>query len=254
MNKKELKDYWKKEEAQAFKGWDFSYLEGRWEDEALSWNYKEAVQAYLRDTDTLLDMGTGGGEFLLSLGHPHHLTTVTEAYVPNVELCMETLAPLGICVKQVLTDEELPLESYSFDTVINRHEAYVPSEVARIIKPGGYFITQQIGGLNDRDLSEALLETYEPALPNHNLVHSVQALKQVGFEILVQEESYTPLRFFDTGALVYFAKIIQWEFPGFSVEKCFKELCALEEVRKKKGYIEGTEHRFFIVAKRLHSS
>ena len=52
------------------------------------------------------------------------------------------------------------------------------------------------------------------------------------------------------GALVYFAKIIEWEFPEFSVERCFQELCAMEQDIKEKGYIEGIEHRFFILAKR----
>ena len=34
----------------------------------------------------LLDMDTGGGEFLLSLGHPFERTAATEGYPPNVEL------------------------------------------------------------------------------------------------------------------------------------------------------------------------
>ena len=52
-------------------------------------------------------MGTGGGEFLLGLGHPHRLTSVTEGYAPNLALCRERLSPLGIEVKAVREDNRL---------------------------------------------------------------------------------------------------------------------------------------------------
>ncbi|WP_442863859.1 methyltransferase domain-containing protein [Anaeromicrobium sp.] len=66
-------------------------------------------------------MGTGGGEFLLSLNHPYEKTAVTEAWEPNVKLCKEKLLPLGICVRQAHEDNELPFEDNSFDMIINRH-------------------------------------------------------------------------------------------------------------------------------------
>ena len=68
-----LKNIWLKEENNAFQGWDFSYLDRRWQDETLPWNYEEIILKYLKKTDKLLDMGTGGGEFLLSLNHPYNL-------------------------------------------------------------------------------------------------------------------------------------------------------------------------------------
>ena len=46
----------------------------------------------------LLDFDTGGGEFLLSLGHPCENTAATEGYPPNVELCRETILPFGRAV------------------------------------------------------------------------------------------------------------------------------------------------------------
>lgn len=87
MNCDKLKEIWKKEEEMSFKGWDFSYLNNRWEDEELPWNYDDILRKYLRPEYSLLDMGTGGGEFLLSLKHPYHKTSVTEMWPPNVEEC-----------------------------------------------------------------------------------------------------------------------------------------------------------------------
>ena len=42
------------------------------------------------------------------------------------------------------------------------------------------------------------------------------------------------------------ARIIEWEFPGFSVENCFDRLLRLQSVLETDGKIEGTTHRFRI--------
>lgn len=55
---------------------------------------------------------------------------------------------------------------------------------------------------------------------------------------------------YDVGAFVWFAHIFEWEFPGFAVEKCFEELLRLQEKIETEGKIEGTTHRFLIVARK----
>ncbi len=89
MNKKELYDFWKKEESAAhIHGWDFSHIGGRYEEEHdLPWDYEKIVRYYLSFSENVMDYDTGGAEFLLSLGHPHALISATEGYKPNVELC-----------------------------------------------------------------------------------------------------------------------------------------------------------------------
>ena len=98
MKEKELIDIWKKEESVAhIHGWDFSHIEGRYTEETdLPWNYQHIILDYLNPEMKLLDIDTGGGEFLLSLRHPYVKTSATEAYPPNIQLCRETLLPLGI--------------------------------------------------------------------------------------------------------------------------------------------------------------
>ncbi len=135
MNYDELKELWKKEEDAAFKGWDFSYLKNRWDDEELPWNYKDILKKYLNSDYKLLDMGTGGGEFLLKINHPYSNTSVTEMWKPNFELCKQKLEPLGIEVKQAFNDSKLPFEDNTFDMIINRHESFNIKEVRRILKP-----------------------------------------------------------------------------------------------------------------------
>lgn len=251
MNLEQLKEYLKNEEAKTFKGWEFSYLDGRWNTEKLPWDYKKILLSYLKPLDKLLDMGTGGGEFLLTLNHLPNLTSVTESYPPNVQLCYDNLSPLGIEVKQVFNDSSLPFAANTFDIISNRHESYEIDEVKRILKSGGYFITQQVGGCNNNDLSRKLINNFIPQFPNHDLNHNRELLINSGFNILFEDEIFTQIHFYDLGALVYFAKIIEWEFPGFSVDSCFDNLCRVQKELLKNGYISGTGHRFIIVAQKV---
>lgn len=248
MNYKELKEIWKQEENVSFKGWDFSYLNGRWKRESLPWDYKIIVKKYLKPYHKLLDIGTGGGEFLLTFKHPYKNTSVTEAWQPNLELCKERLAPLGICVKQIYEDSKLPFADNSFDIIINRHAAFDTKEIRRVLKPAGKLITQQVGGENNKVLSSKLIKNFEEKFSDFILYNISNEMKDNGFQLLYENEYCPSLRFYDIGAIVYFAKIIQWEFPGFTVESNFNELCKLQNELLRKGYIESFEHRFVIVA------
>jgi len=247
MNWKKLKENWVEEERKGFKGWDFSQLAGRKVEGATPWNYKNEVVCFLDPRMQLLDMGTGGGEFLLELNHPYDHTSVTEAWEPNVLLCKNKLEPMGIRVEQVFDDADLPYDDQSFDVIINRHEAYDVSEVRRILKPGGLFITQQVGSKNNEWLSTFLIEGFQ-SHDDFNLQTEVRKFEDCGFHIKDQQEAFPSMRFYDVGAVVYFAKIIEWEFPGFSVETHMDRLIELQKMLKSKGFIESVEHRFFIIA------
>ena len=108
----ELRKIWKQEEDIAhIKGWDFSYLNGRFEsDDDIPWDYEKIIKHYLKDDMKLLDYDTGGGEFLLTLNHPYENTAATEGYPPNVELCSKTLLPLGIDFKKCDDCSNIPFD------------------------------------------------------------------------------------------------------------------------------------------------
>ena len=249
MNTNELIKRWKAEEEIAhIRGWDFSHIEGRYmEEDDLPWNYREEILRYLKPEMRILDIDTGGGEFLLSLNHPNENTAATENYPPNVDLCREILLPLGIDFRAADGKGMLPFEDASFDMVINRHGDFNPSEIYRVLKPGGLFITQQVGAENDRELVELLCGQTDLPFPDQYLGITADRFSQTGFEILDGRECFRPIRFYDVGALVWFARIIEWEFPGFSVDGCLDHLLQAQNVLEDQGSICGEIHRFFMV-------
>lgn len=251
MDKNKLTEIWKTEEQNAkITGWDFSHINGKfYEDTSFPWDYKEAVKRYLKEGLSLLDIDTGGGEFLLSLNHPHKKCSATEAYPPNVSLCREKLLPLGIDFREGCA-KKLPFDDDTFDIVINRHGDFDAGEIKRVLKHGGVFITQQVGAENDREFVELL---YEKSLPLPFSEQYLEIAKEKfvaeSFEIKEAFECKRPMRFYDTSALVWFANIIEWEFPDFSVERCLGGLFNAQRIIEEKGYVEAFTHRFFLVAK-----
>jgi SAM-dependent methyltransferase len=252
MNENKLKKCWESEEAAAhIHGWDFSHIHGRYAEETdLPWNYGEIIKTYLNVDDKLLDIDTGGGEFLLSLNHPANKTCATECYLPNVELCQKTLIPLGINFKKACDCSMLPFKDEEFDIIINRHGDFDIQEIYRILKKGGLFVTEQVGENNDRELVNLLLPGIPKPFNGLNLEEQSKNFQKANFTILRGEEAYRPIRFLDIGALIWFAKIIEWEFPDFSVEKCYKELLQAQKILENTGSVDGTIHRYLMVAQK----
>lgn len=253
MNSDEQKAIWQAAERRAqIKGWDFSEIAGKWDDgdDMLPWDFAALVQQYRCDDLHLLDMDTGGGEFLLSLKHPYERTAATEGWAPNIALCKERLLPLGIDFRAMTDPKGMPFDDASFDLVLNRHGAYDAAELWRVLKPGGIFLTQQVGAENDRELVTRLLPDAEPPFPEQQLEIQLARFREAGFEILEKDEAYRPIRFYDTAALIWFAKVIEWEFTGFSVDRCFPQLVKTEAEIREKGAVCGRIHRYYFAARK----
>ena len=251
-NKNERVKAWKAEEQNArIHGWDFSHIDSRYkEDTDFPWDYRQLIMQHLTPQMQLLDIDTGGGEFLLSLGHPYENTAATENYPPNVQLCKDTLLPLGIDFRQADGTGQLPFPNGSFHMVINRHGDFNPKEIHRVLKPGGLFITQQVGAENDRELVKLLCGKTRLPFPDQYADKAADGFRATGFSVLRLEECFRPIRFYDVAALVWFARIISWEFPGFSVDTHLENLEKAQEILEKTGCIQGKTHRFLLVAKK----
>ena len=234
MNREELLRQWREEECRGMEGWDFSHLEGRYTVPALPWDYCQRVKEFLRPGVRLLDMGTGGGEFLLGLHHPFGLTSVTEGWAPNLELCRKRLEPFA--------DD-------SFDLVLSRHESYDLQEVRRVLKRDGFFVTQQVGGENNRPLIQRLCPGFSGNYVGFNLERELPRFREAGFRVMNSNQAYLEGRFLDVGALVFQASVTPWEFPGFSVDACQDALFQLQAQVESRGFLPTVEHRFLIVAK-----
>jgi SAM-dependent methyltransferase len=229
MSDAHLLDEWRREEKEPFIGWNFAYLNGRMIEEEPPWDYLARAATLMHTAASVLDLDTGGGERFLTLrSHWPAKVVVTEEYPPNFALVTERLAPLGVQVLsvRVTDDDPLPFADAEFDLVLNRHSAFNAAEIARILAPGGVFLTQQVHGMWADDLHAAFDVT--PQWPNATPEHYVPRLAAAGMHLVDVQRWQGALRFTDVGAIVYFLKATPWIVPSFTVETHSRYLFALQ--------------------------
>lgn len=209
------------------------------------------VIPWLGRAESLLDMGTGGGERLSAFQPLPVDTHATEGWAPNIPVARAKLEPLGVTVHALEdNNDSLPFADSTFDLVINRHTSYDPAEVFRVLKPGGRFITQQVGSRNNLGLNE-LFEvgpTFDES--SWNLEHAVQDAVDAGFRVITQSEAFPASRFYDIGAVVFYLNAISWQVSGFSVDAFRGKLFEIHLLIESQGWLEVGEHRFLIEAER----
>jgi len=245
-----LYDYLQKEYNASFYGWDFSYLNGRMEQDELPWSYKSIVEKYFCGKDNLLDMDTGGGEFLCSLSNLPKNVFATEGYEPNVPIAEKKLKERNIQLRAIKTDGEIPFDDKYFDIIINRQGSYKINEIKKSLRKNGLFITQQVGSLNGIDINMAF-GTETTDCIDWCLVKNIEMFNNSGMEIIECGENIGKMRFNDTGAIVYYLKCIPWQVKDFSIDKYHKKLEIMDSLIKKDGYINFILHRFYLVAKKV---
>ncbi|MGH2560047.1 MAG: class I SAM-dependent methyltransferase [Thermomicrobiales bacterium] len=236
---------------QPFSGWDFSFISatGRMVGAPLPWSYASRALAEMARAQSLLDMDTGGGELLAALRPLPPVAFATEGYAPNIPIARQRLEPLGVHVVKV-AEGRLPFDDNRFDLVLNRHGFYDPAELFRVLRPGGRFLTQQVGGKSYRGIP-ALLDAPAPGEFDHwELASAVRQVADCGLQVLDQQEVYPATRFYDVGALVFYLKAIPWVLPGFTVATHREALRRAHQQMRNKGYLEIEDHRFLIVAEK----
>jgi SAM-dependent methyltransferase len=250
MNRSELLEGWLKEEIQPFTGWDFSHLSGRVVEEQPHWNYAQRVSELMDNANSVVDLGTGGGERLLDLQqHWAKQTVAIEDYPPNVRLSHERLSPLGVPVIEATSNElvALPFASGTFDLVINRNTAFHPADVARVLSSGGTFLTNQVHGLTLLDLLTIFGAT--PQWAEATPEKYIPLLEAAGLTIVDVQEWRGKTRFSDVGALVYYLKAIPWLVPYFTVGAYEDVLFKLQEQLENDGEL-AFETRLYLIEAR----
>jgi hypothetical protein len=107
--------------AEPVEGWDFSWFDGRATEQRPSWGYARLIGERMAEVRSGLDIDTGGGEVLASIPRPPEVLVATEAWLPNVPVAADTLAPLGGRVVAARERDGLPFRQGTFDLVVSRH-------------------------------------------------------------------------------------------------------------------------------------
>jgi len=231
-------------------GWDFSFLTNRWVESPVSWDFKSRIQTLFSGVSSMVDMGTGGGEFLRLLMPLPENVTATEGYAPNVAVARRNLEPLGVEVIDITAGPGLPFPDQQFDLIMNRHEEYEPAEVWRVLEPGGHFITQQVGGQDLIGIHQLLQEEVYFQFDFWDKKYATAELEAAGFQIKAALEELPEVEIYDVGAIVFMLNHTPWKIEDFSIERYYDRLEKIHELIQQKGKLTIKSHRFVIEAVR----
>ena len=227
-------------------GWDFSWFAGRATEERPPWGYATQIASRLATVSSALDLQTGGGEVTSSAPVRPPLLAATESWPPNARVAAQRL-PL---VVQAPDEGPLPVPDGTFELVISRHPGVTPwAEIARVLKPGGTYFSQQIGDGTNRGLTEFMMGP-QPVNDFRSTARARAEAEAAGLEVLQLEEVALRVAFFDVGAVVHFLRKVLWTVPGFTVEGYRDRLLAMHRHIQEHGEFTCTSTRFLIEARK----
>lgn len=232
-------------------GWDFSWLDGRATEARPSWGYQRLLGERLASAEAALDLETGGGEVLDGCPSLPPLTAATESWPPNIAKASARLRPRGV---HVVATAGFPFRDNAFDLVSSRHPVTTAwAEIARVLRPGGTYFSQQVGPASVVELIEFFLGPQPEearARNSRHPDHAVAAAAQAGLEVVDLRSESLRTEFADIGAVVYFLRKVIWLVPGFTVERYRDKLRELHERIERDGPFVAHATRFLIEARK----
>ncbi|MFI5757339.1 class I SAM-dependent methyltransferase [Streptomyces sp. NPDC051569] len=231
-------------------GWDFSWLDGRATEERPSWGYARAMAERMSRASAALDIQTGGGEVLASVPRLPPLTVATESWPPNIARATALLHPLGAVVVADPDEPPLPFADGAFDLVVSRHPVKAWwDEIARVLRPGGTYFSQEVGPASVFELVEYFLGPQPPAARSvRDPERAGRDAQAAGLDVVDLRTASLRTEFHDIGAVVYFLRKVIWMVPGFTVEHYRDRLIALHRRIETEGPFVATTTRFLIEA------
>jgi SAM-dependent methyltransferase len=239
-------------ESASVDGWDFSWLDGRATEQRPSWGYQRLMGARMARSATALDVETGGGEVLAGVPRLATRTAATEAWPPNIARAASLLRPRGVAVVADADEPPLPFAAGVFDLVVSRHPVDACwEEIARVLQPGGTYLSQEVGPRSVFELVEWFLGPQPPAIEHSRHPDKARAAAEAaGLEVVDLRLESLRTEFFDIGAVVYFLRKVIWMVPGFTVEQYHGELRDLHGRIQREGPFVAYATRFLIEARK----
>ena len=210
------------------------------------------MAARLAEVESALDIQTGGGEVLAEASRLPKLMAATESWPPNLAKASALLHPRGCVVVADADEPPLPFADEAFELVTSRHPVTVWwEEIARVLRPGGAYLSQQVGPASVFELVEWFLGPQpEEVRRRRHPDDTVAGAESAGLEVVDLRFERLRTEFLDVGAVVWFLRKVIWMVPGFTVEEHLPALRRLHERIEADGAFVATTTRFLIEARK----
>lgn len=227
----------------ARRGWDFSGMNVL--VAPVPWHYHDVVLRYLRPSDTVLDIGTGAGERLRDLA-PSFAHGLGIDMDPDMVRQAREHPSANLTFR--VSSQQLESVPETFDVIVNRHAAFDLTAIAAHLRPGGYFVMQQVGERNMACVKAALGQAHRPP-PIGRQVIAGGGLRPVAF--LEYDVEYVVR---DIESLVFWLNALDPAHADVDGRSALAGAANLNRVLAgnvdDRGFVTN-EHRYLVVAQRV---
>ena len=192
-------------QVEAIQGWDWSRLRDRMDP--LGWSYPEVLAENAAGRSPALDVGTGGGEVFSAVARAGDVGL-------DIDPDSLALARRRLPCPVVRGDQWLlPLRDTSIAVVADRHVGANPPEVLRVLRPGGVYVAQLVGGNICQNIFDAFgwgsnqafwsAEFASMGKPWWSAESMCRFYADAGCDILRREEAVVGYEFLDEESLAF---------------------------------------------------
>ncbi|OBZ07622.1 SAM-dependent methyltransferase [Bacillus sp. FJAT-27264] len=246
MNKVDYKDFY--DRVGVLNGWDFSSM--KCISEEAPWDFYREVTKRCQSSDLLLDIGTGGGEAILSIADTASLLVGIDQSAGMMETANRNLSSSGKSNVRFLemNADQLEFPAHFFNVISCRHSPFSAKEVARVLSRGGIFLTQQVAEHDKLNLKEAFGRGQALGTPGGTLKQQyLTELSEAGFSD-IEAFDYTINEYYQTAEDLIFLLKHTPIIPGFGQnEEDFRILGRFIEANQRDQGIMTNSERFMII-------
>ena len=212
------------------------------------WDYMVRAAELVKSADHVLDMGTGDGLRFSSICRDFRgYAVATEEWATSASIASPLLQRLGINLVRCWS-QLLPFSDDSFDVVLNRHEELFAQDLARVLRQGGSFLTQQWGA------SWAEMWRFFPRIPapvGDQFDEYVSEIREAGLAVSDARQAKTLRAYSGVGDIVTMLLLDGSIIPDF--DPLGSDLKAILKMERELTTTEGlvlSEGNFLIEARR----
>lgn len=248
MSKFDYKKFY--DEVGPLNGWDFSKVKVA--AEGVQWEFYNEVTQRCKQPDQLLDIGTGGGETLLSIAHTvSHVVGIdlSSGMIQTANQHLESSNKTNVRFVQ-MDAEKLDFPQNFFNVVSCRHSPFHAKEVAKVLVPEGIFLTQQVSENDKLNMTQAFGRGQHTNLDGTLKNRYIEELKVAGFTD-IQSFEYDATEYFETYEDLVFLLKHTPIIPNFGKYNNDFEILQqfIADNQTEKG-IKTNSKRFMIISKK----
>ncbi|MCP3793512.1 MULTISPECIES: class I SAM-dependent methyltransferase [Paenibacillus] len=249
MNSIEYKEFYNK--IGKINGWNFSHV--KCISEGVKWDFYNEVAKTCKKSDILLDIGTGGGEAILSIADSALLLVGIDHSTGMIETATKNSAESDIAnVRFLQMDaENLNFPENFFNVISSRHSCFYAKEIAKVLVKGGMFLTQQVSENDKLNIKEAFGRGQAWGAKKDSLkAQYITELSDAGFKD-IQSFEFNATEYYQTPADLIFLLKHTPIIPNFGEEEIdFQILQQFILDNQTELGIRTNSERFMVIARK----